>query len=75
MNGGEGGADQPAIGGQNRHIMDNYGNKQKSRNFEKLGDNLGSNMIHGDSTIKSFAKNSRLTRAFFFKLIARNLAL
>ena len=44
-------------------------------NFEKLGDNLGSNVIHGDSTIKSFAKNSRPTRAIFFKLIAGNLAL
>jgi len=75
VNRGEGGADQPAIGDRNRHIMDNYGNKQKSRNFEKLGDNLGSNVICGDSTIKSFAKNSRPTRAIFFKLIAGNLAL
>lgn len=66
MNGGEGGAVQPAIDGRSRHIVDNYyGNQQKSRNFEKLGDNLGCNVIHGDSTTNT-AINSRPTRAFIF---------
>ena len=54
--------------------MDNYGKKQKSRNFQKLGDNLGCNVIHGDSTINT-AINSSPTRAFIFKLADENLAL
>ena len=72
-NGGESGVFPPTIGGRNRQAVNNYGNQQKFRNFEILGDKLGNNMILGDSTKNSF--NGRPTRAFIFKLTVENMAL
>nr|POE76481.1 hypothetical protein CFP56_18934 [Quercus suber] len=61
----------PANGGRNRQARNNYGNQQKLRNFEILGDKLGNNVILGDST----KLNGRPIHAFTFKLTAENLAL
>jgi len=72
-NGGESGVFLLAIGGQNRQAVNNYGNQQKFRHFEILGDKLGNNVILVDSSKNSF--NGRPTRAFIFKLIAENMAL
>ena len=70
-NGGGSGDFLPANGGRNRQARNNYGNQQKLRNFEILGDKLGNNVILGDST----KLNGRPTHAFTFKLTTENLAL
>ena len=72
-NGGESGVFPPANGDRNKQAVNNYGNQQKFRNFEILGDKLGHNVMLGDSTKNSF--NGKPTRAFIFKLTIEDMDL